>query len=82
MLTFNHATRRQCVEIEIMDDTILENIESFYVSLSTSDPAIVVQSGTSTVWINDNDSTFEEYCRSLVIYSGLRLSTLLVEARL
>ena len=61
-----------------MDDTILEDIESFYVSLSTSDPAIVVQSGTSTVWINDNDSTFEEYCRSLLIYSGLRLCSMLL----
>lgn len=75
-MTFNHATRRRCVEIEIMDDTILEDSESFYVSLSTSDPAIVVHSESSTVWIDDNDSTFEEYCRSLL------MPGLVVEARL
>ena len=60
-----------------MDDTILEDSESFYVSLSTSDTAIVVHSESSAVWIDDNDSTFEEYCRSLLMHTGL-----VVEARL
>ena len=81
MLAFNRATRRQCVEIEIVEDTILEDSESFYVSLNTSDPAVVVHSESSTVRIIDNDSTFEEYCRSLFMHTGLRLSTLLAEAR-
>lgn len=71
MVTFNHTTHRQCVEIEIMEDTILEDSESFYVSLTTSDPVVVVYSETSTVWIIDTNSTFEEYCRPLLMHTVL-----------
>ena len=55
-LIFVQAPTIQCVEILIMDDIILENDESFSVSLSTNDGAVNVLQDQALVTITDNDS--------------------------
>ena len=46
----------QCVEIPIMDDILLENDESFIVSLGTTDGAVNILQEQAVVTITDNDS--------------------------
>ena len=55
-LVFVQAPTIQCVEIPIMDDIILENDESFSVSLSTNDGAVNILQDQALVTITDNDS--------------------------
>lgn len=55
-LIFVQGTTIQCVEIPIMDDVILENDESFSVSLSTNDGAVNILQDQAVVTITDNDS--------------------------
>ena len=55
-LMFVEGTIIQCVEIPIMDDVILENDESFSVSLSTTDGAVNILQDQTVVTITDNDS--------------------------
>ena len=45
----------QCRQIQIEDDSILENTENFQVILDTSDRAVEIDSSTATVNILDND---------------------------
>ena len=62
-----------CVQVEILDDTIVEDIESFYAILEASDPAVVFTGqapgaplpGFSRIFIIDDDSMF----RSLQLHS-------------
>ncbi len=44
-----------CVDIVILEDSAVEDIERFYVELSTSDPVNVLSSDNATVSILDND---------------------------
>ena len=46
--------QRQCIEISIIDDLILENEETFTVSL-TADPGINISPAIATVTITDDD---------------------------
>ena len=55
-LIFVQDTIIQCVEILIMDDIILENDESFSVSLGTTDEAVNILQDQAVVTITDNDS--------------------------
>ena len=54
MRTFNSTTQRHCVEVEIFDDDTVESNETFTLSLTTNDPA-VLHGGFTTVTIIDND---------------------------
>ena len=55
ILTFSGQVSRQCVNVSIVMDGIVEPEESFNVVLETSDPAVVL--GTSAqVLIEDSDS--------------------------
>ena len=51
---FNSAPQRHCVEVEIFDDDTVESNETFTLSLTTNDPA-VLHGGFTTVTIIDND---------------------------
>ena len=55
-LIFVQDTIIQCVEILIMDDIILENDESFSVSLGTTDEAVNILQDQAVITITDNDS--------------------------
>ena len=54
ILTFSGQISRQCVNISIAMDGIVEPEESFNVVLETSDPAVIL--GTAQVLIADSDS--------------------------
>ena len=55
-LIFVQGTTIQCMEIPIMDDIVLEDDESFSVSLSTNDGAVNILQDQAVVTITDNDS--------------------------
>ena len=60
------STNLQCLIITVLDDTTMEGIESFKVSLSTTDNAVSIASDTTTVFILDDDRVtigleYEEY---------------------
>ena len=59
MLTFNATTRRLCVEVQIVDDEILESgAESLSIILTSTDPAVNLSLGNTTVKIEDNDRKY------------------------
>ena len=58
-LTFNDSTPTQVVTIPILDDLIVENYESFDVTLTTFDTAVILRSQTTHVTIRDNDSKLQ-----------------------
>ena len=52
-LVFDTAPAQMCVVINIRQDTVVENDETFTVSLSSSDPAVVITTNTTEVTIVD-----------------------------
>ena len=58
-LIFMQDNSIQCVEILIMDDIILENEESFSVSLGTTDEAVTIFQDQAFVTITDDDSMYD-----------------------
>jgi hypothetical protein len=63
-LTFQPATATEprCGDVQITNEDILEDDESFSVVLGSSDNAVVVDSSTATVTIRNDDSKFTKYC--------------------
>lgn len=75
LLLFPPGTSRQCVEIFIMDDDVLESIETFSVQLTTTDESVFPIRNSSTVDIVDNDSKFctvhHVLCHKVISWSAL-----------
>ena len=55
-LTFSGGNTAQTVMIPIVGDNVVESTESFTVSLTTGDSAVMLNSSTTTVTIQDDDS--------------------------
>ena len=55
-LTFNAENTNQTVMISIIGDNVVEGTESFTVSLTTGDSAVMLIPQTTTVIIQDDDS--------------------------
>ena len=64
VLNFLPGMGRQCVCIEILQDTEEEGDEMFSASLSTTSPNVIVTRDTSTVTIVDDDSKMY-HCRKI-----------------
>ena len=58
-LTFNMSVPTQVVTILILNDTVVENYESFGVTLTTFDTAVTLRSQTARVTIRDDDSKLQ-----------------------
>ena len=56
MLTFNAGNTNQTVMLPIIDNMVEEVTESFTVSLTTGDSAVMLNPSTTTVTIEDDDS--------------------------
>ena len=56
VLPFNVTTSVTCLEIEVTDDLVLENLEQLTLQLSTSTTFIMLSPDTATINIADNDS--------------------------
>ena len=54
-LQFNSGTNRQCVDIPVVNDTVLENDEDFFAVLNSTDSSVIVSPDTARVVIEDND---------------------------
>ena len=57
-LTFEPHDTQKCINVTIIDDTIVENTETFYVDLTQTpdlDSRVVIVHGTSTIEITDDD---------------------------
>ena len=54
-LMFNAATSSQTVTIPILEDNIVEGSETIIVTLTSADPAAVLNPPTASVTIEDND---------------------------
>ena len=55
-LTFNAENTNQTVMVPIIGDNVVEGTESFSVSLTTGDSAVMLIPQTTTVIIQDDDS--------------------------
>ena len=55
-LTFNSGNTARTVMIPIVGDNVVESTESFTVSLTTGDSAVLLSPQTTTVTIQDDDS--------------------------
>ena len=58
VLTFNASTSLQCDQVIIINDGILENNETFFVQLESSDDAVNVSLNSAPVAIIDDDGEF------------------------
>ena len=56
-VTLSHTTTQQCVSLDILDDSVLEDIESLTVSLSLNGEqnSVSLSPHTATIFINDDD---------------------------
>ena len=54
-LTLEPGAERTSIEIYTLDDLLVEDNETLYVELMTSDPAVMLNSINKTVLIIDND---------------------------
>ena len=55
-LSFQPGTTQLCAPINITDDAILEDSETFSVQLNTTDQAVILDPISSTITILDSDS--------------------------
>ena len=55
-LSFQPGESEQCTAINVTDDVILEDSETFSVQLNTTDQAVLFNFSSATVTILDNDS--------------------------
>ena len=54
-LTFNATTSSQTVTIPILEDDTVEDFETIIVTLTSPDPAAIVNPSSASVTIEDND---------------------------
>ena len=54
-LTFNAATSSQTVTVSILEDSLVEGSETVIVTLTSADPAVILNPSTASVTIEDND---------------------------
>ena len=50
--------QRQCIRYSVVDDDILEAVESFHVEIATNVPRVSVGLSTATVSLVDNDGVY------------------------
>ena len=64
-LTFNTAVTSQTVVVAIMDDLVVERSEIINLTLTSTDPAVILNPSTSTITIEDVDSKLldVDYCQ-------------------
>ena len=67
-LTFNSGTTNQTVMIPIIGDNVVESTESFTVSLTSADSAVILNPSTTTVTIQDDDGKFLKGLRKRLIW--------------
>jgi len=68
-LTFNAAVTTQMVEVRIIDDQIVEHSEIINLTLVSTDPAVMLNSSTTTITIEDVDSKLQYV--DLSIYASM-----------
>ena len=56
LLTFVEGTSEACTNIQITNDTVLEDNESFLLSLTTTEPRVSLNPAQGSVLIIDDDS--------------------------
>ena len=59
---------RLCVMVDIVNDSVLEEEQTFFLVLSTAEPDIAVQEDSAVVFIIDNDGMC---CVMLIVLSNL-----------
>ena len=55
-LTFNAAVTSQVIEVTTIDDHVVEHSEIINLTLTSTDPAVILNPSTSTITIEDVDS--------------------------
>ena len=66
-LTFNSGNTNQTVMIPVVGDNVVESTESFTVSLTSADSAVMLNPSTTTVTIQDDDGKFLKGLRKRLI---------------
>ena len=54
-LIFSPGMTRQCFNVSIINDESFENVEEFFVNLTTTDPLVLLSPVFTTVAIMDDD---------------------------
>ena len=70
-LTFDAATSSETVTIPLLEDDIVEGSETIIVTLTSADPAVILNPSTASVTIEDNDSKRWLYHHSKACLSRL-----------
>ena len=70
ILTFMEGTSDVCTTVQITDDNVLEDDESFLLTLTTSEPRVTLDPEQGSVLIIDNDSEWRvNSCHYIMILS-------------
>ena len=74
-LTFNATTSSQTVIISILDDNIVEDFETIIVTLTSADPAAILNPSSASVTIEDNDGKrwLYHHCKVCLSMTTFRL---------
>ena len=62
---------RGCFNITIIDDSTIEDTESFQVSLTSTSDDVAVANSLATIWITDNDGRYGSYSEVLFGYNPI-----------
>ena len=57
VFVFSAGDDRQCVNISLIDDNNLEEVEEFFVNISTLVPRVTIDPDLTTVELQDDDGT-------------------------
>ena len=66
-LTFNTTTSSQTVTIPILEDNLFESSETIVVTLTSSDPAAILNPSSGSVAIEDNDGEYSSVSHSYLL---------------
>ena len=68
VLTFGEDSERSCVQIELLNDTVLERPEDLMAVLSTVEGVVTLVPDTAQIVIGDDDGMlFLSYCFSVFV---------------
>ena len=65
--TFSKDNTRQCFNVGILDDDVVEPEKTFLVMLNTGDPQVTLLPDTATITIIDNDGKYQFQTQRRVI---------------
>ena len=76
VLTFNGSTPLQCSQVDITNDEIVENNETFFIQLGSTGDPVNISLDSATVAITDDDCEYWIVLTLKMIYLAIKMMEL------